>query len=140
MIHIPALLSLVIYLILGIICLIMALKTIITKKFLPFHEKAAGKDWQTIDLPLQQVIITLLRITGIGFLTVFLFLFSFPIMNYLKPATELKFLIPIIPFIFCLGLFVFNYSLFKKTNVKTPWRGALISMVAIAIGFYLSLL
>jgi len=127
--HIPALLSLVIYLILGIICLVMALKTISTKKFLPFHEKAAAKDWQTIDLPLQQVIITL-----------FLFLFIFPIMNYLKPEPELKFLIPIIPFIFCLGLFVFNYSLYKKTNVKTPWRGALISMVIIVLGFYLSLL
>jgi hypothetical protein len=138
--HIPALLSLVIYLILGIICLAMALKTISTKKFLPFHEKAAAKDWQTIDLPLQQVIITLLRITGISFFTVFLFLFIFPIMNYLKPVPELKFLIPIIPFIFCLGLFVFNYSLYKKTNVKTPWRGALISMVIIVLGFYLSLL
>jgi hypothetical protein len=140
MANIYTLLSLAIYISLGLICLVMAIKTLSAKKFLPFHEKAAATDWNTIDRPLQLVIITLLRISGLGFCIAFLFLTIFPIVNFLKPVPELTFLIPIIPFIFCSGLFLYNFSLFKQTKILTPWRGALISMVLIIIAFFLSLL
>jgi hypothetical protein len=140
MIHIPALIALLIYFFLALICLVMALKTFTSKKYLPFHEKAAGRLWETIDNPLQIVIITLLRISGLGFFTVFLFLLVFPLLNYLNPIYKLEYLIPIIPFVFCLGLFIFNYSLFRKTKVNTPWKGALFSMILTIIAFSLSLL
>jgi hypothetical protein len=140
MINIPALIALLIYVFLALICLVMALKTFSSKKFLPFHEKAADRTWESIDNPLQIVIITLLRISGLGFFTVFLFLIVFPVVNYLKPVYTFEYLIPIIPFVFCLGLFIFNYSLFRKTKVNTPWKGALFSMILIIVAFCLSLL
>jgi hypothetical protein len=139
MTNIFALLSLSVYILLGLICLVMAIKTLSSEKFLPFHEKAAVTEWSSIDKPLQLVIITLLRISGLGFTVAFLSLTIFPIVNYLKPVPALKFLIPIIPFIFCSGLFIYNYSLFRKTKTKTPWKGALISMGLILVAFLLSL-
>jgi hypothetical protein len=140
MTHIPALIALLIYIFLALICLVMAVKTFTSRQFLPFHEKAADTKWDNIDKPLQSVIITLVRISGLGFLTVFLFLVIFPLVNYLKPDSNLEYLIPVIPFVFCLGLFIFNYSLFRKSKADTPWKGALLSMILIIIAFCLSLL
>ena len=59
------LISTLIYILLGIICLLMAYKSMFSKKYLPFHEEAAGKPWENIEKPLQNVIITILRISGL---------------------------------------------------------------------------
>jgi hypothetical protein len=128
------------YFILGIICLIMAVKSILSKKYLPFHEEAACKPWESIDKPIQNVIITILRISGLGFFIVFLVLTIFPIINYFRPDPFIKYSIPIISFIFCSGLFLFNYILFKQTKAKTPWIGALIGMFVILISFLFSII
>ena len=88
--------STLIYILVGIICLYMAYKSIYSKKFLPFHEAAAGKSWDSIDKRLQNVIITILRISGLGFLIIFLFLSVFSIINYFKPDPIIRFSIPII--------------------------------------------
>ena len=68
----------------GIICFVMAYKCIFAKEFLPFHQEAAGISWKEIDNTIQKVIITILRISGLGFLILFLLLTSFPIVNFLK--------------------------------------------------------
>ncbi len=137
---IPAILSLVIYIVLGLVCLVMAIKTLTADAWLPFHEEAAGKEWSSVDRPLQLVIMTLLRISGLGFVTTYLYLIIFPIFNFLRPVPVFKFLVPVIPFVFCLGLFLANYSLYKQSGAKTPWKGALISMILVVIAFLLSLL
>jgi hypothetical protein len=77
----------------------MAYKSIFSNKFLPFHEEAAGTSWDSIDKRLQKVIITILRISGLGFLIIFLFLSVFSIINYFKPDPFIKFSIPIISLI-----------------------------------------
>jgi hypothetical protein len=133
-------LTVVVYLILGIICLIMASKSIFSKKYLPFHEEAADILWDKIDKRLQYVLLTLLKISGLGFFIVFLILAVFPVFNYFNPDPVIKFLVPAIAFIFCLGLFIFNFQLYKKTNVKTPWIGSLMVMIIILVNFILSII
>ena len=53
-------LPILLYLIVGVISMVMAFKNIFSNKFLPFHEKAAGKAWDDIDNPLKLVILSLL--------------------------------------------------------------------------------
>jgi hypothetical protein len=132
--------SALIYLVIGLVCLIMAYKSIFSKKYLPFHEEAAGKSWDSIDKPLQNVIITILRISGLGFFIIFLIMSIFPVINYFKPNPVIKFSTPIISLIYCFGIFLFNYRLFKQTKAKTPWKGSLIAMIMILSGFIISIL
>jgi hypothetical protein len=128
----------VLYLFTGVISLIMALKSIFSKKFLPFHEMAYGRPWEDIEKNLQYVIITLLKISGLGFLTVALLLLSFPIFNYFIPNLYCKYAIPLIALLFCTGLFIFNIKLFKKTKAHTPWKNSLYVMIVIIIGIIIS--
>ena len=133
-----SIISILIYLLVGIICLFMAYKSIFSKQYLPFHEEAAGKSWNSIDKQLQYVIITLLRLSGLGFFIVFLLLAIFPIVNYVKPDLFIKYSIPIISLIYCFGLFLFNYLLFKQTRANTPWVGSLIVMFIILTSLIIS--
>jgi hypothetical protein len=132
--------STLIYILVGLICLLMAYKSMFSKKFLPFHEEAVGKSWESIDKPLQNVILTILRISGLGFFIVSLFLVVFPSINYFRPDPAFKYSTPIISSIYCFGLFLFNFLLFKKTKAKTPWIGSLIALFLILIGFTISII
>ena len=130
--------SLALYFAVGIICLAMAVKSISSKRYLPFHEEAAGKSWEELNSPLQSVIITILKISGLGFLTVGILLIFFPIVNYFHADPFIKYFIPVISLIYCFGLFLFNFDLFKKTRVKTPWAGSLITMFIILLSMMIS--
>ena len=129
---------LVLYILIGVISLIMAFKSLFSQKFLPFHEAAYGKPWDDVEKNLQYVLIALLKISGLGFLIVALLLLTSPIFNYFKPNIYLKYVIPLITLLFCTGLFIFNFILFKKTKAKTPWKNSLYIMAVIIICLIIS--
>ena len=126
------------YAIVGIISMVMAVKNLFSNKFLPFHEKAANKRWDEIDNSLKLVILTLLRLIGLGFLIISILLLVFPIVNYYNPNRFYKYLIPGLALIYCTGLFVINYLLYKKTKADTPWQKSLYAMLLIVIGIIIS--
>jgi len=133
-------LPILLYLIVGLISMIMAFKNIFSNKFLPFHEKAAGRAWDDIDNPLKLVILSLLRLAGMGFLIVSILLLVFPIINYFNPNNFYKYSIPLIASIYCTGLFIFNYSLYRNTKAETPWKGSLYAMLAVIAGIIISII
>ena len=128
------------YMIVGVISMVMAVKNLFSTKFLPFHEKAANKKWDEIDNPLKQVILTLLRLAGLGFLVISILLMVLPIINYSTPNDFYKYSIPLIALIYCTGLFVINYSMYKKTKADTPWKGSLYAILAVITGIIISIL
>jgi phosphoglycerol transferase MdoB-like AlkP superfamily enzyme len=130
--------SIILYFLIGVICFIMAYESFFSKKFLPFLEEASGMSWESVDKPLQFVIITILRISGLGFFVVALLLTVFPIVNYFISDNFVKYAIPVISFMYCFGIFLFNYNLYKKTKANTPWRGSLIVMFIILVGITIS--
>jgi hypothetical protein len=130
----------VLYLFVGIVCLIMAFKTLFATKFLPFHEKASGKLWDEIESPMKLLILSYLRLIGLGFLIVALLLIVFPIVNYFNPNEFYIFAIPFLALIFCSGLCFVNYNLYKKTNANTPWKGSIYAMIVIIAGIIISIL
>jgi hypothetical protein len=126
------------YAIVGIISMTMAVKNLFSNKFLPFHEKAANKRWDEIDNSLKLVILTLLRLIGLGFLIISILLLVFPTVNYYNPNRFYKYLIPSLALIYCTGLFIINYLLYKKAKADTPWQKSLYAMLLIVIGIIIS--
>lgn len=133
------LIPVVLYLLIGVVCLVMAFKNLSSTKFLPFHAKAAGKMWNEIEIPLKLVILSLLRISGLGFLIVSILMMVSPIVGYFTPNIFYKYLIPFVALIYCMGIFVVNYFLYKKTKANTPWRGSLYAMFVIIAGIIISI-
>jgi uncharacterized membrane-anchored protein len=134
------LLSIVIYVLVGIISAVMAFKSLSSRKFLGFHEQASVTSWDSIDKSLQSVILALLRVSGLGFLVTALLLLIGPIANYFIHDVFVKYLIPCIALIFCTGLFLVNYKLYKQTKSDTPWKGSLYAVIFILTGVVISLL
>lgn len=132
--HIPIL----IYFLVGVVSLVMAIKILFSRKFLPFHEKAYGKPWDDVEKNLQYVIIALMRLSSLGFIIVAFLMISFPIYNHFMPNMILKYAIPLIALFFCAGLFIINFILHKKTNTATPWKNSLYAMIFLILSIILS--
>lgn len=131
-------LSVAVEFLVGLICLVMADKTIRSKKFLPFHEQAYGGSWDTINPQLQSVILTILKISGLGFLVVGLMLMIFPTVSYLLAVPFIRYEVPALGFIYSVGLYLFNYKLFQKTNAASPWKASLVSAALLLVGIILA--
>jgi hypothetical protein len=116
----------------------MAYKSVFSTTFLPFHEQAAGKSWDSIDRGLQSVIIALMKVSGLGFLVIALLLMILPIVQYFNYDSLAQYVIPGISFLYCFGLFLVNYQLSVKTNAKTPWKGSLYAAILIGFGIVIS--
>jgi hypothetical protein len=130
----------VLYFLVGIICLIMAKKSILSKKFLPFHEQAVGKFWEEIETSVQQLILTLMKLVGLGFLINAIMLTVFPIIELYFPCVFFRYSIPSIAIIFCIGLSYFNYLLYKRTKAETPWKKSIVATAILIIGVIVSLI
>jgi hypothetical protein len=128
------------YMIIGVISMVMAFKNLFSTRYLPFHEKAANKQWDEIDTSLKLVILSLLRLSGLGFLIISILLLVFPIINYFVPNIFYKYSIPIIALIYCTGLFIINYLLFRRTKEDTPWKGSLYAAMILIVGIIISIL
>jgi hypothetical protein len=128
------------YMIVGAISMVMAIKNLFSTKFLPFQEKVANKPWDEIDNPLKLVILTLLRLVGLGFLIISILLLAFPIINYFIPNEFYKYSILVVALIYSTGLFVINYLLYKKTKADAPWKGSLFAMLAIIAGIIITII
>jgi hypothetical protein len=130
--------SIILYFLIGVICFIMVYISFFSKEFLPLHKEASGKSLVSVDKSLQFVIVTILRISGLGFFVVGLLLTVFPIVNYFISDNFVKYAIPIISFMYCFGIFLFNFNLYKKTKANTLWKNSLIVMFIILIGIAIS--
>jgi hypothetical protein len=132
-------LPIVLYFIVGAISLVMAYKGQFAKKFLPFHENAVHKPWHEIEKPFQHLILLFLRLTGLGFFIMAILLLVCPIVNYFKPGTFYQYFIPGIALIYCLGLYINNYLLYRNTKADTPWKGSLYAVFIIIAGIIISI-
>jgi len=128
------------YMIIGVISMVMAFKNLFSTRYLPFHEKAANKQWDEIDTSLKLVILSLLRLSGLGFLIISILLLAFPIINYFVPNILYKYSIPIIALIYCTGLFIINFLLYRRTKEDTPWKGSLYAAMILIVGIIISIL
>jgi hypothetical protein len=129
----------VLYGVVAAISWIMAWKSLSYGRFLPFHEKAAGKSLDQLDEGVQTVILALMRTVGLGFLTVGALLTTVSVVECFKPRTLFGIGILTVCGIYCFGLFLVNVRLHKTSGVETPWKGSLIAAAMILGGIIISL-
>lgn len=125
------------YALVGIISLVMALESLSARGFLNFHTAAAGEPWTALGDGLQAVIVSLLRLSGMGFLIVGLQLVVVSIAVNLHPGLVVAVALPCLALLFCVGLGVINYRLHVRTGAQTPWKGSLYAAVAVAVALAL---
>jgi hypothetical protein len=133
------LVSTCLYVLVAIVSLVMAEKSLRASAFLSFQEAAAGQSWDTVGTGLQAVIITLLRLSGLGFLIVGLGLLIAAVANNVHGGLGVTLALASLSLLFCLGLAVFNRRLQAQTGGPTPWRGSLYAAIAVAIALVLSI-
>ena len=117
----------------------MAQKSLRARKFLPFHEAAAGEPWDAIDNGIQAVIMTLLRLSGLRFLIVGLQLLVVSVVSNWDQDLVVTLALPLLSLLFCVGLCVINYQLHSRTSAQTPWKGSLYVAIVIAVALALSI-
>jgi hypothetical protein len=127
------------YFLTGLISLVMALKCLFARQMLPFQELASAMTWNQIDERLRTVILTLLRLSGLGFLMASILLTVCPVVNFIiSPGAFYTFFSPGLALLFGTGLFLFNYLLFSKTKADAPWKESLCVMCILAAGIIIS--
>jgi hypothetical protein len=130
--------SMVLFCLVGLVCLFMAYKTIRAKKFLPFHEETAGKKWEELDSGMQETILALTTLSGLGFLITGLLLSVIFVIGYFHSDRLVLIAIPILAILFCARLSLLNYRLYKRTNANTPWQSSLVALGILIVAFGLS--
>jgi hypothetical protein len=124
----------------AIIAVVMALKSLRAREYLPFQGAAAAQPWSEVGAGLQAVILSLLRLSGLGFLIVALQLMVVAVAGNFDPGLVVTLALPLLSLLFCAGLCVVNLRLHRQTGAQTPWRGSLYAAIAIAAGLVLSIL
>ena len=124
MVSILQIASIALFFIVGVICLSMAYTTTFSKKYLPFHEQGAGMKWEEHGPGLQATILTLLQLSGLGFLVVGLMIVALPILNRFDHSLVLAVSVPILALVFCVGLAYFQancrpYHLIRGSYMAT---------------------
>jgi hypothetical protein len=131
--------SMSLYLAVGAVSLLMAWKSIVAQRFLPFHEAAAGKEWKDVDPRLQAVYIAILGISGCGFLVVGLMLVLTPVIAFHSRDTFVRLAMPMLAILYSVGLALANFRLHVTTGARTPWRGSLYAAAVVALAAAVSL-
>jgi hypothetical protein len=129
----------ILYVIVGLLSLSMAQKALFAKKLLPFHENAIGVPFDKMEPPLRTVLLILVNSIGLGFLSTGVLLVLSPCYLLCKVSDFIKIEIPLVCTLFCLGLFIVNLRLHKKTAAATPWKGSLLATIIIVVGILISL-
>jgi intracellular septation protein A len=129
----------ILYVAVGLISLSMAQKALFAKRLLPFHENAIGVPFDKMEPSLQTVLLILVNSIGLGFLSTGILLVFSPCYLLFKVSNFIKIEIPLVCAVFCLGLFIVNFRLYKKTGVAAPWKGSLLATIAIVVGIIISL-
>ena len=124
----------------AVIALVMALESIRAGRFLRFHEAAAAQPWDALGAGVQAVILSLLRLSGLGFLIVALQLAIVAVAGNFDPGLVVTLALPLLSLLFCAGLCAINLRLHRRTGAGTPWRGSLYATIAVAVGLVASLL
>ena len=128
------------YVIVGIISLTMAYKNLFSKRFLPFHEKVSNATWDEIGAGAQDVVLALMKVSGLGFLIVGLTLIIFPVVNYFENDPFVRYAIPLLALIYCIGLSIINFFLFVRSQSNTPWKRSIYAAIIIGIAVIVSML
>jgi hypothetical protein len=132
------LLSLALSLLVSLVSLLMAVKGLAAREWLPFHEAAAGVGWQSLAPRVQRLLVFLVRLAGLGFLALFLLLAAVPTYLCWHPDRFLGLASLGVGAVYCIGLGVLAHRLHHETGARTPWKKSFLAAGALALAALLS--
>ncbi len=127
-----------IYFLTGIVSLVVGLWFLTAKQFFYYHAQATGLKWEQIDQKLQLIILALMKVGGVGYIALSLFLIIFTITGDFEKNRVLKISIPVITIFFYCGIFVITFYVYMLTKANTPWNLSLIEIIMLFIAMILS--
>lgn len=98
-----------------------ALRFLVSKSFLPYHQQVTGIKWPDIPASMQVLILTLMRVCGIGAAIVAGISALSGIISFLWPNQVLTFAFGICVVLYWFGMFCITANVHKKTNADTPY-------------------
>jgi hypothetical protein len=120
-------------LLVGLVALSMASR-LFSRRFVPFHEQAAGTTLDRLDGRLQSVVVALMRVSAAGFLVVGLATTVLPVLVLLGADPALRPVAGGLALVFCALLAWANWRLARETGARTPWIASGLAAGALALG------
>ena len=113
---------------------IAALRFILSKSFLPYHQQVTGIKWEDIPVSMQTLILTLMRVCGIGAAIVAGISALSGIISLLWPNQVLTTVFGICIVLYWFGMFCITAHVHKKTNADTPYILSLMVFIVSLMG------
>ena len=122
-----------------LILIVMGVRYLSSKKFQPYHAVALGRDWKSLDLALQVLLLSFIRGVGAVLLAVATSTVAILIFPFREGATWATYVLPLPLLITAIAAWWGTRSVAKATGAPVPERLALITIGLTIIGFALSL-
>ena len=113
---------------------IASLRFLRSTSFLPYHEQAAGIKWADVPAPIQFLILTLMRVSGLGGAVVAGIAFFTSGSCLFENQRILDSILGIGIATYWFGMFCITTGVHKKTNADTPYRLSFVVFLVSLIG------
>ena len=128
------------YLSISLVAFTMSMVFLTSQEFFPYHAEASGMIWSEIPSGIQLVLLSLIRLAGLGWLVFALGLGFLTIYYYhIKNNALAYFIIPVLILIYFGGVFGITYYVFIQTQANTPWTSSMGMIITDIIAFACSM-
>ena len=133
--------STALYLIINLIAFTMSMVFLSAGEFFPYHAEASGMGWSEIPTGLQLVLMSLIRLAGLGWL-VFSLILGFLTVYYYHIRNEIMayFIIPALIIVYFGGVFGITFYVSLQTHANTPWTSSIGIIITDILAFVCSML
>lgn len=133
--------STVLYLVISVIALAMSMVFLGAGEFFPYHAEASGLKWSEITPGLQLVLMSLIRLAGLGWLVFALGLgFLTTYCYHIRDGRVVRFVIPGLILIYFGGVFGITFYVYLQTRAATPWTSTVGVIILDILAFACSML
>lgn len=108
-------------------------------EFMPYHADALGMGWNSVDRTVQVLILALMRVAGGGWLATSLALVVLVKVQSRQNLRWMRWAIPAVGLTVSLPTLYATYYVAHNTPANPPWFVALIGIILLTIGFFISL-
>ena len=127
------------YFLVGLVALILGIIYMTRSKFMPYHAKAIGKEWEETESNIRLLILALMRVSGSGMASTGIMMFILLLIPFSKHETWSIFTLPLLGLMIALTALYVTNKIKKNTPASPPVGLSAICLCLIVIGFVFSL-
>jgi len=122
-------------LVVALMTLSVGIRFLTAKEYFSYHKAIVGKEWNEIDASIRMVLLAVFKMTASGIIVIsFVLFYSVGKGIFINENTLMdKVIPPSLCLLFWVGSFLTTFSVHKKTNANTPWKGSLLCLILLSI-------